>query len=711
MATGRTAAFVEERIANEQGYSTFTASFLNDSATRELPGKLWCCRSGLLCVKLDSGRKLILDVMETMYERVTDDRVILTSNSRSLSLVFPRRDADRFVFELDACAGRRAPTPAWMRDELELDECLIPAALMTSVADVIFGLQQTGAYKSGKAEAVMKAILSVAFGRPGLAAELAEVTQVVLDDLPGVRAFLPREGECVGHRRLLGALGGEWEGDEDPLLVHLRADDVNAFSMLIHSSASPDFNKSHRVERVKQDFLTTVKDWARHEASLLEIAARFGASKCARFLLANDADVRLEEAEAAIFGGSRELIRMMLDRLGSEAVEANCVRLMWAALSGRIAEATRWLLERHAGSLTELNERRLFAVACHGDFLAGALALLEFASPALRRLPGTSRIGRAALRGEIVADRDWVDGASGYGEAALMTLPRQGAWEALRGRDEAGMRALGGAIPIGPRAAADFSMPGLELADLRECGWRQSPSDIFSGVPLKSVLLPEGLEEIGGRGFERCNLIELVLPDSVRVIGPRAFLGCGRLRRVTFGRGLEIIGDESFVRCESLLSLEFPERLQRIGDYAFCLCLRLSSAAFPASLDFIGEGAFYETRLGSIALPPAISELGNGAFGNCRNLTAVTLGDIKRWSGDSPFAKININGWWFWYWPRRTAEPDSQPANRIALLRLIGENWDDLQPSRLAPFLSSKAMVMSARFAGRRVCGITVTAE
>jgi hypothetical protein len=157
----------------------------------------------------------------------------------------------------------------------------------------------------------MKAILSVAFARPGLAAKLAEVTKVVLDDLPEAREVLPREGKCVGHRRLLGAMSGEWEGDEDPLLVHLQADDVAAFSRLIQSKASPDFNEPHPVERVKHDFLIAVKSWGWCNARLLEIAGQFGASKCARYLLANSAEARLEEEAAAIFGGSPELVRML----------------------------------------------------------------------------------------------------------------------------------------------------------------------------------------------------------------------------------------------------------------------------------------------------------------------------------------------------------------------------------------------------------------
>jgi hypothetical protein len=156
----------------------------------------------------------------------------------------------------------------------------------------------------------------------------------------------------------------------------------------------------------------------------------------------------------------------MFEHLSSGAVEANSVRLIWAAFSGGNAAAANWLQERHASSLKALNGRRLLSVACHGDNLAGALALLELASPALRRLRATTRVGKATLLGEIVEARHWIDGASGYGQTALMAPPRQEVEEALRGRDGAAVRAMGGAIPIGPRAAAAFSPRGLELTSV-----------------------------------------------------------------------------------------------------------------------------------------------------------------------------------------------------------------------------------------------------
>jgi hypothetical protein len=216
------------------------------------------------------------------------------------------------------------------------------------------------------------------------------------------------------------------------------------------------------------------------------------------------------------------------------------------------------------------------------------------------------------------------------------------------------------------------------------------------------VLFQDGLEAIGKRSFERSSVIELTLPGSVRVIGRCAFESCEKLLRLTCGSGLQIIETKAFARCGSLVSLESPEGLLTIGAHAFWECSRLSNAAFPASLDVVGTGAFCATGLGSVALPPAMSGLGTQAFANCPHLTAIILGDIELWSWEqgsrsvSPFAQ-RLN------W--------EQPARRIVWLRLIGDSWRKLRHDLLADFLSPKATVVSARFAGRRLCGITLAAE
>ena len=66
------------------------------------------------------------------------------------------------------------------------------------------------------------------------------------------------------------------------------------------------------------------------------------------------------------------------------------------------------------------------------------------------------------------------------------------------------------------------------------------PSDVrtiagsaFAGVGLKSIILPEGLEEIGGSAFYKAyNLESIQIPSSVKNIGSYAFMACSALNTV-----------------------------------------------------------------------------------------------------------------------------------------------------------------------------------
>jgi hypothetical protein len=75
---------------------------------------------------------MVMDVLDCMSERTSGDIVILTSGSSSIVVRFQNEaEADQFVIELDASAGRRAPVPPWLRDEVELEEALGPSLLVT----------------------------------------------------------------------------------------------------------------------------------------------------------------------------------------------------------------------------------------------------------------------------------------------------------------------------------------------------------------------------------------------------------------------------------------------------------------------------------------------------------------------------------------------------------------------------------------------------
>ena len=71
---------------------------------------------------------------------------------------------------------------------------------------------------------------------------------------------------------------------------------------------------------------------------------------------------------------------------------------------------------------------------------------------------------------------------------------------------------------------------------------------------LRTITVPENVEQIGPSWFSGSNLVEVIIPKTVKIIGERAFFGCDRLETVIFAENSE---------------------LRRIKRYAFMLCKQL----------------------------------------------------------------------------------------------------------------------------------------
>ncbi len=119
-----------------------------------------------------------------------------------------------------------------------------------------------------------------------------------------------------------------------------------------------------------------------------------------------------------------------------------------------------------------------------------------------------------------------------------------------------------------------------------------------------SLILPEGLLEIGDWAFDACSRLRgpLRLPDSLERIGKGAFHGCSGVNG----------------------ELHLPRRLKMIDDFAFCLCSHLEgSLILPDSLEELGEMAFcFCPELeGEVQCPPNLKRVGISAFYQCVKLT------------------------------------------------------------------------------------------
>ena len=181
----------------------------------------------------------------------------------------------------------------------------------------------------------------------------------------------------------------------------------------------------------------------------------------------------------------------------------------------------------------------------------------------------------------------------------------------------------------GPINAADFhtiwsssfygglTVANLEYAQIegnripQNAFWNQSEqytpgSEYVNCIPLRRIILPEGLVEIGEGAF--CYAIKLEnvnFSSTIRKIKKRCFSDCISLdvNPLVIPVGVEEIGTKAFVNCKSLTGkVILPTTLKKINDGAF-FSTKIAECNFPDGLEEIGDAAFYATRLKEVILP------------------------------------------------------------------------------------------------------------
>jgi len=135
----------------------------------------------------------------------------------------------------------------------------------------------------------------------------------------------------------------------------------------------------------------------------------------------------------------------------------------------------------------------------------------------------------------------------------------------------------------------------------------------FGGTPVnaqwypyrqttKTVIIKEGVTNIGYRAFVNSGLTSIIIPNSVTTIGVCAFLNSRNLKKIIFGNGVTTIRESAFQGCSSLTTVTIPNSVAYIADGAFHLCRNLTSV-------IIGN---------------SVRTIGHGTFSSCRNLRSVT---------------------------------------------------------------------------------------
>ena len=90
------------------------------------------------------------------------------------------------------------------------------------------------------------------------------------------------------------------------------------------------------------------------------------------------------------------------------------------------------------------------------------------------------------------------------------------------------------------------------------------------------------------------NIKSIHIPDSVEEIGESAFYGCNKIENITLPKSLKEIGRYAFAECDSIFSIEFKNSVEevKIGRRAFYSCDKLENVKLSININNIGEETF-----------------------------------------------------------------------------------------------------------------------
>lgn len=115
-----------------------------------------------------------------------------------------------------------------------------------------------------------------------------------------------------------------------------------------------------------------------------------------------------------------------------------------------------------------------------------------------------------------------------------------------------------------------------------------------SWTNLKSVTIPEGVEDIDYCAFQDCtNLKKITMPSTLKTIGMNAFNGCSSLESITIPSGVKIIELGAFKGCSSLSSVTIEEGVESLNEEAFRNCSGLRNITIPSSVTHFGARIYW----------------------------------------------------------------------------------------------------------------------
>ena len=109
-----------------------------------------------------------------------------------------------------------------------------------------------------------------------------------------------------------------------------------------------------------------------------------------------------------------------------------------------------------------------------------------------------------------------------------------------------------------------------------------------------SYIIPDGVTSIDGESFMDCrSLTSIIIPDSVTGIGPNAFLGCTSLTSVIIPSSVMGIGWDAFSVCTSLSEVYFNGDAPEASENPFRIEVEATAYVYQSAKGFPAEGEFW----------------------------------------------------------------------------------------------------------------------
>lgn len=163
---------------------------------------------------------------------------------------------------------------------------------------------------------------------------------------------------------------------------------------------------------------------------------------------------------------------------------------------------------------------------------------------------------------------------------------------------------------------------------------------ILLGYEGKSeiVTIPTGIKLIADKAFERKKCTKVILPEGLERIGKRTFNKCKKLVEINLPKTLKEIGYESFAYTK-IKKIETPSNITKWGERLFVES-SLCEVVLPNEIAVIPKGIFsYARKLTKINVPNGLQKIEERAF-LCTNV------DVQSFLNNDGLRIIEANAFW-----------------------------------------------------------------